>query len=607
MDKTIKLSTQFRSMELPKESIDAEKRTVDLAFSSELPVERSFGIEILDHNPSSVDLSRLNSGGALLVDHDTRDQVGVVEVATIGADKKGRATVRFGNSQRAQEIFQDVKDGIRKLVSVGYRINKLVTDRVEKGVETLRATSWTPLEISLVSVPADPSVGIGRSATEQNEVTIENFMTTETPAAPAAPNMEVLREQASREQLSRINEINAIASRLDSRVPSIRDLANQAIKEGVSVDAFRATALGALPSVQPVAPLARVEIKDKDARRYSLARAIAAKLDGKLDGLEKELSDECALKHGRSAEGFFVPDEIMARNAIAGTGTLGGMITQIDNLGSEFISILRNRSQVLNLGARVMNLSRVTTIPRQSGAHTANWAGETVASTLSGIQLQQITLTPQAVTSYVQYSKMLLMENDPSIDNLLREDIAQQLAIAIDLAALHGTGSGQPTGIFGTTGIGSVALAANGLAIGNTTAYPALVSLESLVAAANADQGALAYLLRPSIRGVLRTTTRFASTNTPVFENEQINGYKAVVSNQIANNLTTGTATTITTPVLFGNFNDLIVANFGATDIVTDPYTAGANGVVRIYARRWADIGVRRPASFACLGGILNG
>ena len=593
--------TLYRELQLDRSAIDAERRTVSLAFSSESPVERYFGIEILDHSPESVDLSRLTNAGALLIDHNTRDQVGVVESAGIGPDKKGRAVVRFGKSARAQEIFQDVQDGIRQLVSVGYRINKMVTDKVEKGVETLRATSWTPMEISFVSVPADASVGVGREADEIIKTKVTN-MENEKPAS----GIEAVREHAPVDK--RAIEIRAIAERIADRVPGIRNQAEDAIVFGTTLDDFRKEAMSKLPKMEPVREAKPLDVKPKEWARYSLARAIVGKLSGNLDGFEKEMNDECALKHGRQADGFWVPDEYMAhRNAIAGTGTLGGMLVQTDNLSSEFITILRNRSQVLNLGARVLNLSRTATIPRQSGALTANWVGETVASTLSGVQLQQLTLTPQAISANVQYSKMLLMENDPSIDGILRDDIAAQLALAIDLAALHGTGSGQPTGLLGTTGIGTVLLATNGLALGNTTAYPAMVSLESVVAAANADGGSLAYLMRPSIRGVLKTTTRFASTNTPVFEDGQVNGYRAEVSNQVSAALTTGTATTITTPVIYGNWNDLIVANFGSTDLVVDPYTAGANGVVRMYARRWVDIGVRRPSSFAVLGGVLNG
>lgn len=614
MNKTIKLPVQYRTCELDRAAINAEKRTVDLSFSSELPVERWFGSEILDHSPESVDLSRLNNGGALLVEHSTRDQVGVVESATV-ENKRGKATVRFGNSARAQEIFQDVKDGIRKLVSVGYRVNKMITDKVEKDVETLRATSWTPMEISLVSVPADPTVGIGRSeSTETFEVPVTRMSAilepTPTPAPAPSPGLTIGNEQPSARNRES-SEIRAIANQLENRIPNIRQMAEDAIVLGTPLSEFRSTAVAMLPKPQPVQPAKPIDVKPKEWARYSLSRAITSKLAGKFDGFEKEMSEEVALRNGKQPDGFFVPDEAMAyqRNAIAGTATLGGMLIQTDNLSSQFIEILRNKSQVINLGAQVLNLTRQATIPRQNGASTANWInGETAASTLSGVNLQQITLTPKTVAALVQYSKMLLLESDPSIDNILRNDLASQIGLAIDLATLHGAGSsGEPTGILATTGIGSVLLATDGLAINNTTAYPAMVSLESVVAAANADAGSLAYLMRPAVRGQLKTTSRFSSTNTPVFENGMVNGYRAEVTNQISKVLTTGTATTITTPVFFGNWNEVIIASFGATDVVVDEYTAAINRVVKIYAHRMADVGIRHAASFSVLGGVLNG
>ena len=196
--KTIKTGLLHRAAEFDRATFNEEKRTVELSFSSEEPVQRWFGYEILDHKPESVDLRRINLGGPLLMDHNTRDQIGVIEEARIGEDKKGRARVRFGSSTRAKEIFQDVKDGIRTNISVGYRVLKLVTEKIEKEVETLRATSWLPLEISIVSVPADTTVGIGRDDEPTFETTIETQRTepmNPTPApAPAqspTPGLEV--------------------------------------------------------------------------------------------------------------------------------------------------------------------------------------------------------------------------------------------------------------------------------------------------------------------------------------------------------------------------------------------------------------------------------
>jgi HK97 family phage major capsid protein len=331
-----------------------------------------------------------------------------------------------------------------------------------------------------------------------------------------------------------------------------------------------------------------------------------------------------------TAEGFWLPAEVlsanMQRSYIAGTGTLGGMLVQTTNEGSQFIDVLRNKAQVMALGARSLMLSTPVTIPRRAASGTTNWLGETVASTLGVGNFEQITLTPKGISANQQYAKQLLITNDPSIDALVRDDITQIIGLAIDLAALHGTGTLQPTGIIGTSSIGSVLLATNGLTLGNATAYPAMVSLETLVSSANADVGSLAYLMRPAARGALRVAQRFSSTDSPVWTNGGpfvagiggglgngsndglVNGYRAGVTSQIANNLTTGTATTISSPVFYGNFSELLLGHFngGATDIIVDPYSAGANAVVRIYARHWVDIGVRHAASFAVLGGVLS-
>jgi len=144
-----------RSFSITERALNEEARTVEIAFSSETPVERDFGAEVLDHNPQSVRLDRLNGGAAVLVDHDTSDHVGVVESARIDADGKGRAVIRFSRSARGQEIMQDVMDGIRQLVSVSYKIHKYARE-ARKGLSDLvRVTDWEPFELSIVAIPAE--------------------------------------------------------------------------------------------------------------------------------------------------------------------------------------------------------------------------------------------------------------------------------------------------------------------------------------------------------------------------------------------------------------------------------------------------------------------
>ena len=132
----------YRSQLAEASPVNEDERTVELAFSSEKPVERVFGNEVLDHDPASVDLSRLNDGAPLLLEHNREEQIGVVERAHIDGDKVGRAVVKFSQSVRAQEIFQDVVDGIRRLVSVGYSVTRFAKEKSDDGLDTVRAMDW---------------------------------------------------------------------------------------------------------------------------------------------------------------------------------------------------------------------------------------------------------------------------------------------------------------------------------------------------------------------------------------------------------------------------------------------------------------------------------
>lgn len=167
--KSFQKQPQRRSAEVT--GVDIEARTVELAFSSETEVVRHFGIEILSHGKGSCNLSRLNTGGPVLMDHDRVRQVGVVEKAWIGADYVGRARVKFSRSAGGQEVLQDIIDGVRQNVSVGYTIRDARYTGERDGMDVVLVTDWEPYEISIVSIPADAAVGIGRAADASN---IEN-------------------------------------------------------------------------------------------------------------------------------------------------------------------------------------------------------------------------------------------------------------------------------------------------------------------------------------------------------------------------------------------------------------------------------------------------
>jgi HK97 family phage major capsid protein len=416
---------------------------------------------------------------------------------------------------------------------------------------------------------------------------------------------------------NRITEIRAIAERLQGRIPNITEMADAAISRGDPIEAFRTAAMNCIPSIQPVRTAQPLDIRPKEWTRYSLSRAICQLANNRqLDGFEAEMHRETELRQGQRAQGFWVPPQVLDRSYVAGDGTAGGFIVSTPNLGDQFIPALRNKAKVISLGAKILNLDNPVTIPRQAGAGTVNWVTETTSATLSAGNFEQITLVPHACNSWGQYSKQLLATNNPSIDGIIRDDILQEIGLKIDLAALNGSGNA-PTGLTGTAGVNSVALGANGLALGNATAYPALVSLESAIAADNADVASMGYIVRAGHRGALKLQQRFTNTDSPIWTSARqadgsvmqfVNGYRAEVTQQIPVNLTAGTATTICSAIFFGNWGDLIVAQFngGATDLVVDPYTLAANAVVRVIAHKWVDIAARHGESFAILGGVLT-
>ena len=628
MKKTPKIKGNlYREVSIAPGAVDEKARTVTLSFSSEVPVARWDWFEVLDHAPASVRLDRLRAGGALLVDHNREDQVGVVEMVDIDSDRKGRAVVRFGRSARAEEIFADVLDGIRKNVSVGYKVHKMKLDKEEDEGDTYRVTDWEPLEISLVSIPADTSVGVGRAAEEEQDnptqtapviepVAIDKERTMKKcnkcgrdlledgtcPHCALAAERAAVIAQARNDEAKRVADIRAI----EAKEPRAKDLADAAVRDGMSVDDFRAQVLEKIYQAKP-ADTPDIGLTTKEQRRFSLVRAIQAMVAGKREmaPFEFECSDAVAAKLRKSPQGCFVPyDVTYQRDLTKGTATAGGYTVATDLLAASFIELLRNRMVIRALGARIMGgLVGDIAIPRQTGGATAYWVAESGAPTASQQTIGQVALVPKTVGAYTDMSRKLLLQSSIDVEAFVRGDLATVLALAIDLAAIEGAGAaGEPQGIITTTGIGSVAGGTNGAA----PTWANIVALETEVANDNADVGALAYLTNSKVRGALKTTEKATNTAQFVWENGQgpgmgmLNGYPAHVSNQVPSDLVKGGSSTCSA-IIFGNFSDLIVGEWGALDVLVDPYTGGAAGTVRVRVLQDVDVAVRHAQSFAAM------
>jgi len=630
-----RLEPQFRTFAIERSAVQEDKRTVPLCFSSEVPVERWWGMEILDHSPGSVRLGRLQSSAALLCDHNMREQVGVVENPSIDADRKGRASARFSKANpRAEQEYQDVLDGIRTQVSVGYIIHAMVLESEVEGLSTYRITDWEPYEISTVSVAADViNAGIGRSETTWKDteivITIKNSeVTQETnetetgsccadcgtdPCSCSAtdPNnsdtegrtmsVEVkaaadeARKQARTEEQHRVREIMAIAE----KHPALAETAREFINSDKPLDEFRTVALERIANVTPISTTPEIGLSDKEKRQYSITRAIAMLGNmTPLDGLEREASEAVAKLTKREAKGFFIPQDIMSapfarnmemmRTLSAGSATGGGYTVNSQILVSDMIELLRNKPLVARMGCKtITGLVGNIAIPRITGGATAYWLPETGGVTPSDQAFGQLGLTPHRLVGDTAYSKELLIQSSLDVEAFVREDLMTVLAIEKDRAAINGLGAnGEPLGILNNTGIGTVTF-------GATATWPKVVSFETQVANANADVGPMGYLTTPNVRGAFKTTPKVTNQAFFLWEggdqpgSGRVNGYRAEATKQVPSD-----------KVIFGNWQDLIIAEWSGIDVVVDPYSQKKNGLIEVTLTLWTDIGVRHPGSF---------
>lgn len=605
-----KLGELYRHFELNRAQVDEEARTVPLAFSSEEPYERWFGTEILDHSPQSIRLGRLMNGGPLLLDHDPRRHIGTIESVELSPDRVGRAVVRFGRSPEADAVFQDVKDGIRKHVSVGYIVHKMVMQEASDDDEVYRVTDWEPLEVSLVAIPADPTVGVGRAACpdittviERPEPKKENRTMTTTVDTPNAAEIEA---RAAADVQKRVSDMIALGEAY-ARFGGDK-LAAEHIRAGKSIEALREAIMQKMANTGTPTDSADIGLTEDEAREFSFVRAIHAMATGnwKQAGFERECSLAVAQRMGKDPQGIFVPLDVQRRDLTVGTPSAGGNLVATDLMSGDFISLLRNKMALVQAGATFLpGLQGNIAIPRQTGGATAYWVTEGSNPTESQQAFDQVQMSPKTVGAFTDISRKLLLQSSLSIEAFVRNDLATVVALALDLAGINGSGTGaEPKGVLKQSGIGAVIGGTNGAA----PTWQNIIDLESAVAAVNADVGTLGYLTNTKVRGKLKGTEKAASTGQFIWQdgNTPLNGYRATVSNQVPGNLTKGTAAGICSAILFGNFADLLIGQWGALDLMVDPYTNSTSGTVRVVALQDADIAVRHVESFAAMVDALT-
>jgi HK97 family phage major capsid protein len=636
---------QRRELPMGMQPTEKTDETLTFSFSSEAPVERFFGREILLHEQGAMDLSRLNDGAPWLWNHERGVVLGVVEKAWLGDDRRLYSTVRWSpnTTERGTEEYRrrnDIEAGIVRNVSFAYSI-----DDLEERADGFYVTKWRALEVSSVSVPADQTVGLGR-ALEDPWVEPEANAAEPEPAPAAAADVEAepvhrLKCQQAAEpakpsdELPMTTEINVAELQQDARRAerdraaairsmcsefSLPDLAEKLINDDASVDAAREVVMKEL-GMRKVefqgrvhdAGASEIGLSKSEKKRYSFLRVAAYLADpnprtAEAAGFELEVARAAQAKHSRSASGVLIPWEVLGANRaaetpgqVAGTFGDGGALVGTNRLDAQFIDLIRNRSAFLNSGLTMLSgLEGNVEIPKKLGTSQYYFVGENADVANSKLTFGLVNMIPRTIGVRVPISRRMMIQSSPDVENLVRMDMAESVALGMDSSIGYGTGSnGQPLGIMNTTGIGSVTLGG-----GSSKAFPAnvgggthdcgdwadYVDLETALSANNLDAGAMRYIMNSTVKGALKQTLRASAAGSDYIMTDagEVNGYPVVVSNQMQQN-----------DVLFGNFADCVVGMWSGLDLLIDPLTQSASGQVILTVHQDFDVAVRRPQSFA--------
>ena len=577
-----------------------DPEVIEFSFSSEEPVERYFGMEVLSHKSGAMNMARLNSGAApWLWNHNPDVVLGGVEKAWQGNDGRGYARTRWSPNTRAEgseewKVRQNWEAGIIRNVSFMYSIDAPLDLKSREGVALV--TAFTPMEVSTVSIPADASVGQGRAI---GEIAAPAADQTQPPIESMEPtiDIEAVKAQAAADERSRVSSITGLC-----RTHAADDLAqgliergateSDAMKEVLAAIGKRASQPAAPKAAQPIATggSADIGLSDKEARSYSFLRAIRAQAFPNdrsaydAAGFEREVSAAVEQQMGVSARGYLISNEVLQRDLTVGTASAAGDLVFTDARPGSFIELLRNRLALNTLGVTMLTgLNGPVAIPRQNAGGTAYWVAEKGTLTESNPTVDQVNMTPKTLGAYTEFGRRLLLQSSIDVETMVRNELATVIALEIDRAALYGLGNtNQPQGLKLVTGINTEDFNAA------APTYAELVSMESKINADNADIGALSYVTNSTIYGGFKTTEKASNTAQFVLEpGGTVNGYGVVRSNQVA-----------TGDVFFGVWNQMLMGMWGALDLQVNPYALDTSGGVRVTALQDVDVAVRHPEAF---------
>ena len=538
--------------------VEGEDRTIEATFSSEEPVERWFGVEILSHEKGAVDLKWLRSGNApALWMHDPRQHIGVISKASHDSEARSCACrMRLAKDDEGEKQLARCRDGITCNTSVGYRImewERTDDPADEEAMPTYRATKWKPHEVSLVSTPADETVGVGRSRmfrTPDTNSTSTTAVTLPT-RTPPSPTMEPTAEQiatnkaeaaraaneaiaaAVKAERKRINALNAIRTKYDptGKLVTDEDFARFSEDAEGGENALRSFLMDKIATADRTENRPNVtvtEARDQLPFLYALRDVVremegGAPISGRMADDDKALRIASVSAFGagaRSRGQLIVPSEFVR----------GGLSRMPSRNLSEVVRSAENAQQFTNGGALVgvtfaptiieylrpspvleragaMRMSGVQggpgtiRFPKQVGDIYGTWAASQVASTPSVLPFGAVDASPKRLIAQVQIDKQLLMQESFDVQAYIQNSVMKQFALSLDLAGLIGNGNGMPLGILNTPNIQAGTVTFNGPSASSGTLAPQynnfLLFLSNVLAANAGSLGKRSYITSP--------------------------------------------------------------------------------------------------------------
>ena len=655
------MATEFKS------STESDPDIFRFSVASEYPVRDWCGDEILVHTPDAINLERLD-GMVFCWEHNHDPVVGsepLGKVLTWDVEgQKSVVTMRWAKSDLAKKYRSLVEDGILTNVSIRYSCN-----RIEERDDKIFVTNWSPVHVSLTGDPADPSVGYGRSqsykstleasktapledaeiieaqpekdreitSTKGGEMTddiqdkqptdrqLDRQLERQPETPPETPKVDYAKIMG--EETTRVRAIAALGAQYGASI-----LAEQLIEGGKSLEEAK-TIIGRdaeernmqkpLSSGPPAGFLPG--FGEKESRQYSLLAAIRSLMPGEKEfnenTFEKEVSqgiqDKVRQQTGKAGGGFHVPwphlrllgENTRQRSVLnPDVPSQGGYLVDTELRSDLFIDLLRKKSSVLSAGATFLGgLTGNLSIPRQTSGSSFYWfrGNRTIGQTTMTFDEEPLSI--KNIGAIMQMTREQVIQSSIDMENLARMDLAANIALALDYAAINGAGDeNEPLGILQNQDITNIPLGTNGGAL----TWADLVAMRKTIKQGLGDTGTLGWIMPSTVEAELMITSMQTggTEGNYILKPEQTSLIRAPfeVSEQMPTNLTKNTGTNLSS-LIYGVWSEMIVANWGALQI--DVNTQGdtwRTGGVEVRAIQSADLGYRHTESFVKITDIIT-